>query len=116
MLLILVGAAAVISAGGNPFSALSGNGHDDGQKPYESKQAEEQRKLATRAAELSGMKRTTNIQLGTGDAHFVEGEPLLIFPPKKIYKPIPNESETGSHWFTEESASEEDRRKAREKK
>lgn len=116
--MILVGAAAVISAGGNPLSALTGDGHDhgSGQKPYETKEAEERRKLATRAAELSGMKRTTTIQVGTGDSKFVEGEPLLIFPPQKIYRPVPNESETGSHWFTEQSASEEARRKAREKK
>jgi hypothetical protein len=116
MLLILVGAAAVISAGGNPLSAFGGHDHSQDQKPYESKEAEEQRKLATRAAELSGMKRTTNIQLGTGDSHFVEGQPLLIFPPTKIYRPKPTETETSTQWFTDESATDEERKKAAAKK
>ena len=63
-----------------------------------------------RLHELDGARRPARIQTGTGDAHFIAGEPLLIFPPTKIHRPKPNEGDTGSHWYTGEAATAEQRK------
>jgi hypothetical protein len=60
--------------------------------------------------ERDGSRRSVGIQTGTGDAHFIAGEPLLVFPPAEIHRPKPNEGDTGSHWYTGEAATAEQRK------
>lgn len=60
--------------------------------------------------ERDGSRRSVGIQTGIGDAHFIAGEPLLVFPPVKIHRPKPNEGDTGSHWYAGEAATAEQRK------
>lgn len=60
--------------------------------------------------ERDGARRSARIQTGTGDAYFIAGEPLLIFPPREISRPTPNDGNTGSHWYTGEAATADQRK------